>query len=335
MHKIQEIIGMPKVKIKKEDGKLTIFSISPLPQGFGSTIGNSMRRSLLSSVPGSAITAVIIDGVSHEYATIEGVKDSAIDIILNLKNLIVRKNELKKQELRLEVNKAGDVFAKQIKCPSSVEILNPDLYITSLSKGGKIGIRIEVEKSVGYSAIEDRKNKEDPNKIFVDAYFSPVVNVKYVVNKIRIDSSVNLEELELSVVTDGSINADEAIQFSANVLKSYFNMFKTLDREIESDFIVDASTLKKREKEELMKKEEIISNRKTPIEILNLSQRTLNSLVGGGITSVEKLANMSETQLKTFRGFGKKALDEVTAALQARGIIFGSSGGNAIKHDNE
>ncbi len=319
MHIIQEEIGLPKIAAETGGKTRAIFSISPLPSGYGMTLGNAFRRVLLSSLPGAAVTAVKIDGVAHEYSTLSGVQDSVLDVILNLKQLQIKKHSKEPEVIKLSVNKEGDVLAKDIKHSSDVEILNPDLKITSINKkGAKISMELTVEKGVGYEPASLRKKGEkEIGIIWVDAIFSPVIKVRYDVQSTRVGQMTDLDKLILEIETNGSITAEEALKFSANVLKSYFDLFIAGSAPVEPEFQSDFTRVKAKQMEE---EDDGKKETYTPIEILNLSPRTLNSLINGGIGSIEQLVKCTESKLSNFRGFGKKAMTEVSDALAPRGL---------------
>lgn len=319
MHYIQEEIGIPKIKIQRISDFHAIFTVGPLPTGYGTTLGNSFRRVLLSSLPGAAVTGVRIDGVTYEYATMKGVKDSALDIILNLKNLQLKKDNKETVFASLKANKEGVVLAKHIVVPSDVEVLNPDLYITTLDKGGKINMEIRIEKGVGYLPVSQmQKTEEMANIILVDAFFSPVKKVRYDVEPARVGALTNLDKLTLEIQTNGAISPEDALKFSSNLLKSYFGLFNAAEVSVEPDFMTDLSKIAAKEKEEESKKP--AQEAYTPIEILGLSPRTLNALINGDIGSIEMLTKCTESKLTNLRGFGKKALTEVATALATRGL---------------
>lgn len=319
MHQIQEEIGIPKIKIQRISDSHAIFTVTPLPTGYGMTIGNAFRRVLLSSLPGAAVTGIRIDGVTYEYATIKGVKESVLDIILNLKMLQLKKGSKEPCVAVLKANKEGVITAKQIDVPSDVEILNPDLYITTLDKGGKINAEIRMEKGVGYLPASQMEKKENiANMIFIDAFFSPVKRVKYDVEATRVGPLTSLDKLTMEIQTNGAISPEDALKFASNVLKSYFGLFNIADVAVEPDFMTDVNKINEKEKEEEAKKPTQESY--TPIEILGLSPRTLNALINGEIGSIEMLTKCSETKLTNLRGFGKKALTEVKTALEQRGF---------------
>lgn len=319
MHQIQEEIGIPKIKVQRMHGNHAVFTVSPLPTGYGMTIGNAFRRVLLSSVPGAAVTGVRIEGVTYEYATLKGMKDSVLDIILNLKQLQLKKASKEVAFATLKVNKEGVVRAKDIEVPGDIEILNPDLYITTLDKGGKLSMEIRIEKGVGYVPVAQmQKSDETANIIMVDAFFSPVKKVRYDVEATRVGSLTNLDKLTLEIQTNGAINPEDALKFASNLLKSYFGLFNIADVSVEPDFITDMSKIAAKTEQEEAKKPTQESY--TPIEILGLSPRSLNALINGEIGSIEMLTKCTESKLTNLRGFGKKALTEVKTALAARSL---------------
>ena len=321
MHQIQAEIGIPKIKTERISDNHAVFTVSPLPPGYGTTIGNSFRRILLSSLPGASVTGIKIDGVSHEYSTIKGVKDSILDINLNLKLLNLTKTSLEPSTLTLTATKEGVVKAKDIKCPSDVEVLNPDLYITTLEKGSKLHMEIRVEKGVGYlPASQRQKEAADPGMIILDGIFSPVKKVRYEVEATRVGQMTNLDKLTLEVMTDGSITPENAIKFASNILQSYFNLFNQENAIVEEAFMSDFKKIA--EKEQADEKNKPAQEAYTPIEILGFSPRTLNALINGGIGSVEQLAKCTESKLTNLRGFGKKALTEVETALSSKSLTL-------------
>ncbi|MBI2453836.1 DNA-directed RNA polymerase subunit alpha [Candidatus Peregrinibacteria bacterium] len=319
MHQIQEEIGIPKIRVQRSSGTQAVFTVSPLPTGYGITIGNAFRRVLLSSLPGAAVTGIRIEGITYEYATVKGVKESVLEMCLNLKQLQLKKISKEVSFGMLKAHKEGVITAKDIQFPSDVEVLNPDLYITTLDKGGKLNMEIRIEKGVGYRpTAQMQKTEETANIILVDAFFSPVKKVRYDVESARVGSLTNLDKLTLEIETNGAISPEDALKFASNVLKSYFGLFNVADVAVESDFMTDVSKITaKAQKEEA---EKPTQDAYTPIEILGLSPRTLNSLINGDIGSIEMLTKCSESKLTNLRGFGKKALTEVQGALESRGL---------------
>lgn len=318
MHQIQAEIGIPKIKTERISDNHAIFTVSPLPPGYGATIGNSFRRILLSSLPGACVTGVKIDGVSHEYSTVKGIKDSVLDITLNLKLLRFKKSNPEPSICTLSVNKEGVVKAKDIKCPGEVEILNPEQYITTLEKGSKLNMELRVEKGVGYQpAAQRQKEEQEAGMIILDGVYSPVRKVRYEIEAARVGQMTNLDKLTIEVMTDGSITPENAIKFSSNILQSYFNLFNQENALVEEHYMSDFKKIAEKEQEE--EKNKPSQETYTPIEILGFSPRTLNALINGGIGSVEQLEKCTESKLTNLRGFGKKALGEVISALATKG----------------
>lgn len=317
MHQIQAEIGIPKIKTERITDNHAIFIVSPLPPGYGTTLGNSFRRILLSSLPGACVSGVKIEGVNHEYSTIKGIKDSILDISLNLKLLNIKKTTSEPSVCTLSASKEGIVLAKDIKCPSDVEILNPEQYITTLEKGAKLNIEFRIEKGVGYVPATIRQKEDtDPNIISLDSVFSPVKKVRYEVESTRVAQMTNLDKLTLEIQTDGSITPENALKFASNILQSYFGLFNQENAIVEEDFMSDFKKIQEKEMEE--EKTKPAQESYTPIEILGFSPRTLNALINGGIGSVEQLSKCTESKLTNLRGFGKKALAEVKEALEKR-----------------
>lgn len=324
MHIIQEEIGLPKMSENKLEDWLSKFTISPLPQGYGTTLGNALRRVMLSSLPGTAVTGIKVKGVTHEYAVLKGVKDSVLDMMLNLKQLALSMEGSETRVLNLKVKQTGVVTAGDIDLPSGVTIHNPDLYITTLDKGGALDMDIRIEKGVGYRAalIGDKKDG-DAEMIEIDAVFSPLRRIHYTVEAVRVGQRTDLDKLILEVKTNGSLTAEDAIKFAGSVLESYFNIFNRDQAPVEPEFMSDFEKIaaKAKAEEESTKPQQ---QSYTPIEILGLSPRTLNALINGGIGSIEELTKCSEAKLANLRGFGKKALTEVADALEKRGFALSS-----------
>lgn len=323
MHIIQEEIGLPIYSSQggsKGDDSHKVFTIGPLPPGYGMTLGNALRRVLLSSLPGAAVTSMRMKGAQHEYTTLKGVRESVVDIALNLRELRLRKFSKEPEVISLKGKGPATLTAKDLQVSSDIEILDKDREILTLEKGGEVDIAITVEKGVGYSpAAERNKKSNEPGLMHIDAVFSPAVRVKFDVQAARVGQRTDLEKLSLDVETNGSITAEEAVQFAAQLLKSYFEYFGSADKIVESDFIADFSrtggTIGTDESESAPVKESY-----TPIEILNFSPRTLNALINAGVGSIEQLTKCTEAALSNFRGFGAKALDEVKETLAERNL---------------
>lgn len=319
MHIIQEEIGIPKIKTETLGKNHAVFIMGPLPTGYGVTVGNALRRVLLSSLPGACITGVKIEGVRHEYSAIKGVKESVLDLCLNLKLVELKKDSKGPAMITLEASKEGVVLAKDIKCPTGIEVLNPNQHIATLEKGTKLKLDMTVDKGVGYTPATVRQKEEtDPTIILIDALFSPVKKVRYDVEATRVGQMTNLDKVTLEVLTNGAISPEDAVKFASNILQSYFNLFNVENIMVEEEFMSDIRSILEKEKEEDAKKPAQESY--TPIEILGFSPRTLNALINGGIGSIEQLSKCTESKLANLRGFGKKALTEVAQALEKRGL---------------
>ena len=320
MHIIHNTIGAPKITQKDMEWNVSSFTVWTLPRGYGVTIWNSLRRILLSSIPGTRVTWIKVKGVNHEYSTIPWVKDTVIDIILNLKWLVLSKKDIWVEWLKLKKKEAWVVLASDIKAPAWVEILNNDLYITEIDRDWlELDIDIRVEKWVWYLTQEElMEREEDVEVLLVDTNFSPVLNVKYEIEKARFWDMVNLDSLEMTVTTDWSISPVDAVKFSWAMLTSYFSIFNEDSLQVEGQFISDVKDLISREKEEV--KEELEKETYTPIEVMWLSPRTLNALINWDILSIEKLTKCTETKLSSIKWFGKKAMTEIRTSLGERGL---------------
>jgi len=320
MHIIQNKVWVPKITEQTIDQFSSKFVVWPLPRWYGITIWNSLRRVLLSSIPWTRVTWIKVKWVNHEYATIPWIKDSVIDLILNLKELVIDKNEVWVEWIKLVKNKAWVVNAGDIKTGSWIEIINKELYVTEIDKDWlELNLEIRIEKSVWYISIEDlKKDEEDVDLLIVDANFSPVLNVKYDVLNTRHWDINNLDFLEITITTNWIISPTESLKFSSNMLTSYFSLFNEESLQVEGHFIWNVRDLIAREKQEV--KQELEKETYTPIEIMWLSPRTLNALINWSILSVEQLTKCTETKLSSIKWFGKKAMTEIKDALALRGL---------------
>jgi len=330
MHIIQEEIGLPTftaVPVKKGDDNHVIFTISPLPPGYGMTLGNGLRRVLLSSLPGAAVTSVRIAGVQHEYTTIKGVRESILDFTLNLKGLQLRKHAKDAEVITLEAKGPGVVTAKDLKVSSDIEVLNPELELLTLEKGASVDMQLTVEKGVGYTSASERNKKQnEPGLMYIDAIYTPVKKVRFDVESARVGQRTDLEKLTLDVQTNGSLTAEDAMQFASQLLQSYYGYFGSDKKIVEPEFIADFSRAASTHVED--SSHTPVKESYTPIEILNFSPRTLNALINAGVGSIEQLTKCTEATLSNFRGFGAKALDEVKATLGERGLKLSSDSGD-------
>ncbi len=316
MHIVQEEIGKPKITEEKISDNVSVFRFFPLPSGFGHTLGNAMRRTLLSSVPGAGITKVRIKGVAHEYTSLDGIQDSILNVLLNLKQVSFKKHTKDPEIVTLVKNTEGDILASEFITEGDTEVLNNDCKISSITKNGTVfDLEAQIEKGIGFSSAKERLQKDNENSwIILDTIFSPVTSVQYEVLPARVGDMTNLDTLQLEVVTNGSLSPSDAFQFSAQILEGYFSFLQNESEEkVEEGFLTDFSSAEA--------SEESIDDQEsyTPIEILNLSPRTLNALINGNIGSVEEVLVSSASHLESMRGFGKKAMSELTEALEANG----------------
>ena len=280
------------------------FTIEPLHAGYGNTLGNSMRRVLLSSIRGGAIVAFRIEGATHEFTTVKGVKEDVVDIMLNLKNVRVRVFSDEPVELRLEKKGSGPITAGDIKTTADVEVLNPEHVIATIDDPKKsIVIDLVVEAGRGYRSIEDSSTERlHSDMIALDAVFSPVLRVRYKVDPTRVGQETNLDKLRLTIDTDGTMDPKDAFEEAAAILVNQYTALAG------STTVEAAPTLGIADDEEE-------GELNTPIEELNLSARTANALVNNDIRTVHDLVTLSEQDLRELKGFGSKALDEVKDKL--------------------
>ena len=311
------MIEFEKPTISKEvseDGKYGKFIVQPLQRGYGTTLGNAMRRILLSSLPGAAVTSVKIDGVLHEFSTIEGVREDVTEIILNLKNLALRLHSDEEDETAAVIDAVGpcDVTAKDIVCGSDLEIFNPDLHIATLEEGAKLYMDITIAKGRGYVSADENKNDSMPITVIpVDSIFTPVRKVNYTIKPYKVGQG---DILELEIWTDGSVSPEEGVSIGAKIMQEHLSLFMALDDAANDlEFMV--------EKEESQKEKAL----EMTIEELEFTQRPLNCLKRAGINTVEELIKQSPEDMMKVRNFGKKSLDEVKEKLAELGLSMKSS----------
>lgn len=302
-------IHLPEIKTIKTEGNTGTFAIEPLFPGYGMTLGNSLRRVILSSLPGAAVTAVKIDGVSHEFSTIKDVKEDVVEIILNLKQLCVKSYSEDVVVLKLSASGEGVVTAAKFEKNADIEITNPELVIATLdNKGAKLEMEIFIEKGRGYVPVEKRDGgKLSVGVIAVDALYSPIRRVRYNVESTRVGQMTNLDRLIIEVETNGVITPNEAVAQASEILVDHFMVLS--GKEI-------AKTAECPEALITGEGGDIL------IEEINLSPRTTNALLNNDIKSVADILKLSDGELKTLKGFGSKAYDEVKEKLTELG--FGS-----------
>ncbi|MDN3668332.1 DNA-directed RNA polymerase subunit alpha [Echinicola jeungdonensis] len=308
-----------KVVMEKADDFQGLFTFKPLEKGYGVTIGNALRRILLSSLEGYAITSVKLPGVVHEFSTIEGVVEDVTDIILNLKQIrLKKKHESIDGKITVEV-KNQDVFTAGdiAKFTSSFEVLNPDLVICHLDDSKSFEIELTVEKGRGYLPAEESKPKEQVfGLIPIDAIFTPIKNVKYSVENTRVEQKTDFEKLILEVTTDGSIHPEKALQESAKILIQHFMLFS------DQTMVIDTPGGDSPEPidEEFLHMRKLL---KTPLSDLDLSVRAFNCLKAADVKTLGDLARLEISDMMKFRNFGKKSLAELEQLIQEKGLQFG------------
>ncbi len=302
----------PNIKCLEIDDekKYAKFVCEPLERGYGITIGNSLRRILLSSLPGCAIKSVKIDGAQHEFTTIPNVVEDVPEIILNLKMVRIKMDKNEEKTLRINFEGEGEVKAGDIITDGTVEILNPDLHIATVSKGGKLNMEMCADMGRGYNTAEKNKTPNQPiGVIAIDSIYSPVKKVNYSVENTRVGQMVDYDKLTIELWTDGSLEPYEALSLAAKVLTEHLKLFVDLSETAKNTQIMI-------EKEE-NKKEKILE---MPIEDLELSVRSFNCLKRSGISTVGDLANKTENDMMKVKNLGKKSLEEVIAKLHDLGL---------------
>ena len=295
-----------------EENNYAKFVCEPLERGYGVTIGNSLRRILLSSLPGCAITSVKIDGVLHEFSTIPNVVEDVPEIIVNLKNVRLKSEDNEEKMLRIDFKGEGEVTAADIITDGTVEVLNPDLHIATVSEGGTLRMEMTADKGRGYNSAEkNKKPDQDISVLPIDSIYTPVKKVNYQVENTRVGQMVDYDKVIIEVWTDGSLKAHEALSLAAKVMTGHLELFIDLSEAAKNTQVMI-------EKEE-SKKEKVLE---MSIEELELSVRSFNCLKRAGIATVEDLTNKSETDMMKVRNLGKKSFDEVTAKLHSLGLDF-------------
>mgnify|MGYP000550927462 CR=1 FL=1 len=288
------------------------FVCEPLERGYGVTIGNSLRRILLSSLPGCAITSVKIDGVLHEFSCLPNVVEDIPEIIVNLKSVRLKFVENEEKILKIDFKGEGEVTAADIITDGTVEILNPDLHIATVSKGGSLKMEMTADRGRGYNSAEkNKKPNQDISVLPIDSIYTPVKKVNYQVENTRVGQMVDYDKLVIEVWTDGSLKSHEALSLAAKVMTGHLELFIDLSEATRNTQVMI-------EKEE-SKKEKVLE---MSIEELELSVRSFNCLKRAGIATVEDLTNKSETDMLKVRNLGKKSFDEVTAKLHSLGLDF-------------
>ncbi len=309
------MIGIEKPRIETAelaaDGTYGKIVVEPLERGYGVTLGNSLRRILLSSLPGYAITSVKIDGVLHEFSTIPGVKEDVTEIVLNLKSVILKIHGEGPKTVYIDASGEGEVLAGDIKCDSEVEIINTEHHICTLDKDAHINMELTVAKGRGYVSAEQNKKLMQPviGVIAIDSIYTPILKANYTIDDIRVGQDIGFDKLTLEVWTNGTISATEAVSLGAKFLNEHLALFGDLSGEAyDTEIMVDKGEDAKEKVLEMT------------IEELDLSVRSFNCLKRAGINTVEDLINKTEEEMMKVRNLGKKSLDEVINKLHSFGL---------------
>lgn len=300
------------------------FIIQPLEKGFGVTIGNAMRRVLLSSLPGYAITALRVDGIQHEFSTIPGVVEDAPDMILNLKQVRMKLVNKKTNRVLLPLRGPMEFTAGEIqKASPDVEILNPSLHIATLNSEANFELDLRINRGIGYVVAEENKSPDHTvGMVVIDSIFSPIRNVRYFIETTRVGQQTDYEKLTLEVETDGSVTPDDALAHAGKILRDHIQLFINFDMEPEA------------EKEESEQDAEFARIRKvllTPVDELELSVRSHNCLRAANIKTIADLVRKDESELLKFRNFGRKSLAELAEIVEAEKLTFGIDVGKYLK----
>jgi DNA-directed RNA polymerase subunit alpha len=311
------IIQRPAVEpVGEEEGHRQRFAVGPLEPGFGYTLGNSLRRTLLSSIPGAAVTQIRFDDALHEFTTLPGVKEDVTDIILNLKDLVLRVESEEPVTLRLDVRGPAVVTAGDVQLPADVEVLNPDLPLATLNAKGRLAVDITVERGRGYVSADRNKRSSTIGVIPVDSIFSPVRRVAFTVEPTRVEQSTNFDRLVLDIETDGSISPREALASAGDTLRSLVGLVADMSESPQGLELGDVGSSSSGS-----------PDLDLPIEDLDLSERPRNCLKRAQVNTVGELVTKSEDDLLAITNFGQKSLDEVLQKLDERGLALRSKEG--------
>lgn len=303
------ITQRPTIEEQTTNDDRSKFVIEPLEPGFGHTLGNTMRRTLLSRIPGAAITSVRIDGVQHEFSTVEGVVEDVVDFILNLKQVVLRIDSDEQQTLYLSASGKGAVTAGDIKVPAGVEIANPDRHLATLAASGKLEVELTAERGVGYRSADKNKSSDTIGVIPIDSIFSPVRKVSYVIGLAQVGQRTDFDSLVIDVETDGSVTPSEAMSSAGETLANLFELISEMD-DYEGLVPDELAPVEPSGQEHL----------DLPIEALDLSERPRNCLRRAQVQSVGELIEKTEEDLLNITNFGQKSLEEVVAKLDELGF---------------
>jgi len=325
------LVQMPE-KIELDESSYTPtfgrFTVQPLEKGFGVTLGNSFRRVLLSSLPGTAITAIRIDGIHHEFSTIKGVVEDVADFVLNLKQVRIKPINKKLMKLTVGLKGPGEFSAADIqKATSEIEILNPGLHLATLNKDASFDLEFRLGRGKGYVSAEENKTPDQPlGMIPIDSIFTPIRNVRFIVEPTRVGGQTDFEKLILEIETDGSTSPQEALTHAGKILRDHIQLFINFDMEPETEKV---------ETEEEAKQGQIRKTLRMSVDELELSVRSHNCLRSANIKTIADLVRKDEGELLKFRNFGRKSLAELSAIVEELGLSFGMDVDKYLKDGNE
>jgi DNA-directed RNA polymerase subunit alpha len=325
------LVQMPE-KIEIDESSLSPtfgrFTVQPLEKGFGVTLGNSFRRVLLSSLPGTAITAIRVEGIQHEFSTVKGVVEDVADLVLNLKQVRIKPVNKKLTKVTLAVKGPGELKADNIQESSSeLEILNPTLHLATLNKDANFEMELRLGRGKGYVSSEENKAADQPiGTIAIDSIFTPIKNVRFFVEPTRVGGQTDFEKLILEIETDGSITPDEALTHAGKILRDHIQLFINFEAEPETEKV---------ESEEEAKLSQIRKTLKMSVDELELSVRSHNCLRSANIKTIADLVRKDEAELLKFRNFGRKSLAELSAIVDELGLNFGMDVEKYLKDGNE
>ena len=306
------MLQRPEITQEELGNNRTKFVIEPLEPGFGLTLGNTMRRALLSRVPGVAVTGIKIDGVNHEFTSIRGVVEDVLDLLLNLKRLVLKVEDQENHTLTVKAKGSGDVLAAQIQCPAGVEVVNTDLKVCTLSDGATLDMEVSIAHGVGYR-LADKNKTSDSSFIPIDSIFSPIVSVSYGVSPTQVGQVTDYDKLTLDVETDGSIEPSEAISSVGKTLGELWKLFADIDEGVGLEL------------GELTISEGSSPDLSLSVDALDLSERPRNCLGRENITTVGQILEYTEDDLLNLTNFGQKSLDELVAKLDELGLSLPTS----------
>ncbi|MBI2620466.1 MAG: DNA-directed RNA polymerase subunit alpha [Ignavibacteriales bacterium] len=325
------LLQMPeKIELEESSSSTTYgkFIVQPLEKGFGVTIGNSLRRVLLSSLPGTAITAIRVEGIHHEFSTIKGVVEDVSDMILNLKQVRIKPVNKKASKVVIRLSGAGEFTATDIqKASSEIEVLNPEVHLASLNKDADFELELRLGRGKGYVPAEENKTADQPlGTIAVDSIFTPIKNVRYLVEPTRVGGQTDYEKLVMEIETDGSVSPRDALTHAGRILQDHIKLFINFDMEPETERVEaehEAEASKVREKLRMS------------VDELELSVRSHNCLRSANIRTLADLVRRDESELLKFRNFGRKSLAELSAIVEEMGLSFGMDVDRYLKDGNE